>query len=357
MTTPPSPVLQLSVKETLRCHLVSRDPLVIISYGLPLGAPMQLSPLLADRKAYFLMGNWWSLLDRDVLVRTRQFYSLMRDMYPRHDYIFLTNAKEENAILERIGLPNYFCHHNTFLDENIFKPLPEIKKDLDAVYTARLLPFKRHSLARFIPSWELLYYFDPAYKDKQLAYLGYLRRTLPGLVLPNHDPETGHYRHLGPYAMAQALNRAKVGLCLSQVEGGNYATTEYLLCGLPVVSTPSQGGRDLFLDPEVSRVVPPDARAVAAATAELAALNLPPRLVRLRTLVKIQEQRQDFIRLIEALYARAGRCQNFGDQFADVFINKMITYPGTAEKFLARHGLLAGQDGPSPASLPRAVGA
>jgi glycosyltransferase involved in cell wall biosynthesis len=348
MTTPPSPAIQLSVRETLRCHLVSHDPLIIISYGLPLGAPMQLSPHLAHRKAYFLMGNWWSLLDRSVLLRTKQLYGLMRDLYPRHEFIFLTNAQEENALLERIGLPNYRCHHNAFLDESIFRPLPEVEKDLDAVYTARPLPFKRHTLARRIPAWELLYYFDPAGKDKQEGYLRHLQRTMPGMVLPNHDPVTGAYRRLNPYAMTQAINRARVGLCLSQVEGGNYATTEYMLCGLPVVSTPSQGGRDAFLDPDISRVVEPDPRAVAQAVTELIALELPPRLVRLRTLITIREQRQDFIRLIEALYEREGRRESFADRFSSVFTHKMLTYPGTPEQFLARHGLLPDQPGLTP---------
>jgi hypothetical protein len=157
----------------------------------------------------------------------------------------------------------------------------------------------------------------------------------------NHDPATGAYRKLAPSEMCQAINRARVGLCLSQVEGGNYAATEYMLCGLPVVSTPSQGGRDYFLDPEVSRIVPPDTVHVARAVAELKRLDLPPRLVRLRALLKIKEQRQDFIRLIEALFAREGGHEPFADRFESVFTHKMMTFPGTPEAFLAGHGLLA----------------
>lgn len=357
MTSAPSPDFRLSVRETLRCHLVSRDPLIIISYGLPLGAPMQLCPHLAHRKAYFLMGNWWSLLSRDILVRTRQFYSMMRELYPLHQFIFLTNAQEENDMLERIGLPNYLCHHNAFIDERIFRPQPEVKKDLDAVYTARLLPFKRHMLARDVVSWGLLYYLDPTEQDAQLAYLRKLQRFMPGMVLPNHAPDAGVYRYLNPQAMSQAINRARVGLCLSKAEGGNYATTEYLLCGLPVVSTPSQGGRDAFLDPELSRIVPPDARAVAEAVAELSRLDLSPRVVRLRTLIKIRQQRQDFIRLIQAIFEAEGRQEPFADRFAEVFTHKMFGYPGTPERFLARHGLLPGQDDVPSAAVGLAANA
>lgn len=341
MTSPLVPNYQLSVSEFLRCHLVNRDPLIIISYGLPLGAPIQLCPHLANRKAYFLMGNWWSLLDRKMLQQTKHFYSMMRDMYPLHQFIFLTNAREEGPVLERLGLPHYFCHHNAFLDENIFRPLPGVAKSLDAVYTARLLQFKRHILARRIPSWGLLYYFDQNEKDKQLAYLAHLRQRMPGMACPNHDPATGAYARLDAQAMCRAYNTARVGLCLSEVEGGNYATTEYMLCGLPVVSTVSQGGRDHFLDPEVSRIVEPDPTSVARAVAELIARDIPPRTVRLRALVKIQEHRQDFIRLVEAILAKEGRQEGFADRFEAVFTHKMLTYPGTAEKFLADNDLLS----------------
>jgi glycosyltransferase involved in cell wall biosynthesis len=340
MTSPTVPDYRLSVSEFLRCHLLSRDPLIIISYGLPLGAPIQLSPYLADRRAYFLMGNWWSLLDRKLLARTRHFYSLMRERYPLHEFIFLTNAREEDAMLERIGLPHYFCHHNAFLDENIFRPLPGVAKTLDAVYTARLLPFKRHALARHIPSWGLVYYFEPGERQKQETYLRHLRKTMPAMVCCNHDPATDAYARLDPEAMCRTYNTARVGLCLSQVEGGNYATTEYMLAGLPVVSTVNQGGRNHFLDPDVSRIVEPNAVAVAEAVAALVARNIPPRTVRLRALVKIREQRQDFIRLIEAILHREGCHGGFADRFEAVFTNKMLTYPGTPEAFLASHGLL-----------------
>ncbi|HEV2171727.1 MAG TPA: hypothetical protein VGR40_12305 [Candidatus Binatus sp.] len=40
------------------------------------------------------------------------------------------------------------------------------------------------------------------------------------------------------------------GLALSAIEGACYASTEYLLCGLPVVSTESVGGRDAYYDSE-----------------------------------------------------------------------------------------------------------
>ena len=344
MTTPPATSNPwMFPKDYLRCHLVNRDPCIIISYGSPMAAPTQLCQHLAHRKVYFLLGNWWSLLDFGLLMQTKCVYSMLREQYPLHEFIFLTNAPDECRILERVGLPGYFCHHNAFLDERIFRPLPQVAKDLDAVYTARLSRFKRHLLARDIPSWGLLYYLLEENRPKQRAYLRHLQRLMPGMACPNHDPQTGQYRRLSAEEMCQAYNRARVGLCLSEAEGGNYAATEYLLCGLPVVSTKNQGGRDYFLDAENSRTIEPEGGAVARAVAELISLNLSPREIRLRALLKIREVRQDFIRLVGAILQREGCHENFADRFDSVFVHKMLTHPGTPEEFVAKHGLGPGQ--------------
>lgn len=329
------------INDTLRCLCINHDPIIIVTYGNPMAGATMLSPFLAGRKVFFLAGSWWSYLDFGLLHQTIKVFAAMREVFPEHQYLFLTNDHEENALLNRFGLPNYFCHHNAFLDENVFTPLPHIAKSLDAVYTARLTRGKRHALARNIPAWGLLHGLGTSRKKQELSYLRHLRRLMPGMVLMNGDPETGTYSLLSPQQVNQAYNRARVGLCLSAIEGGNYATTEYLLCGLPVVSTRSKGGREIFLDPEVSRIVEDDAQAVAQAVSELIAQRLPPQLVRLRTLVKLREMRGDFIRLINAILAREGKTPDFAARFKTVFTHKMITYPKSPEAFLERNGLAA----------------
>ena len=63
----------------------------------------------------------------------------------------------------------------------------------------------------------------------------------------NQDhPFTLYYQHIDKEEINNLLNKSKIGLCLSRVEGAMYSSVEYLLCGLPVVSTKSMGGRDAF---------------------------------------------------------------------------------------------------------------
>ncbi|UJX42224.1 glycosyltransferase [Desulfovibrio sp. JY] len=341
MQSPSQPQGPVTIQDCLRCHCISRDPIIIIAYGNPMAPATMLAPFLADRRVYFILGNWWSYFDASLLCVTHKAYDIMRQCYPQHQYFFLTNDQEENSILDKYGMLGFFCHHNAFLDERLFRCLPGVPKDLDAIYTARLEKFKRHELARNIPSWGLLYFLPREKPRQQRAYLQRLRAMMPGMATLNHDPVTDAYRFLSPQETCRAYNRARVGLCLSSMEGGNYSTTEYMLCGLPVVSTPSKGGRAYFLDPEISRVASPSPEAVAAAVAELIALKIPPQEIRLRALLKLREQRSNFICLISSILQQEGKPAWRDEDFDRVFVHKMLTYPRSAAQFLADNGLLS----------------
>jgi glycosyltransferase involved in cell wall biosynthesis len=58
--------------------------------------------------------------------------------------------------------------------------------------------------------------------------------------------------------VVEELNKCRIGLALSTIEGSCYASTEYLLCGLPVISTKSVGGRQVWYDESNSIVVSPN---------------------------------------------------------------------------------------------------
>ena len=163
-----------------------------------------------------------------------------------------------------VGYRAMWCHHNLYCDESVLRPLPVAKK-YDAVYTAVIRDYKRLPLAKEVGSLRIL--------------TGSIGQThqLPAYGLAHAVVNTAY---LNRAEMAEALNECRVGLALSAEEGGMLACTEYLLCGLPVVSTPSRGGRDVWLDPANSVIVPADAGAVAAAVRRLAADPPDPAAVR-----------------------------------------------------------------------------
>jgi len=63
----------------------------------------------------------------------------------------------------------------------------------------------------------------------------------------------------------QIYNQAYCGGIFSAEEGACYSSSEYLLCGLPVVSTNGRGGRDTWFDAENSIIVEPNEFAVKKA--------------------------------------------------------------------------------------------
>jgi len=187
-----------------------------------------------------------------------------------------------------------------------------------------------------------LIYYAPNPED--VAYIAVLKERLPNAVFVNelevrramsHMPnpkvrafiiETftrNNYIALPPEMVARYCNRAHVGLCLSAVEGAMFASIEYLLCGLPVVSTINRGGRDFFFDPEFCITVPPDPAAVAKAVEELSRRKISPEYIREKTLQKVMHERNKFLEFVQAIYEHEGSNRDVREDWERSFVNMM----------------------------------
>jgi glycosyltransferase involved in cell wall biosynthesis len=80
-----------------------------------------------------------------------------------------------------------------------------------------------------------------------------------------------------------------------------YTSIEYLLAGLPIVSTRNIGGRDVYFDPEYCITTEADPEAIRAAVLELKARRIPRDHIRRRTLARIDADRQRFLDFLSAL--------------------------------------------------------
>src|SRR5262245_4520648 len=85
-----------------------------------------------------------------------------------------------------------------------------------------------------------------------------------------------------------------------------YASLEYMLAGLPVVTTPSRGGRDAFFDADYCWTVDPDPRSIRDAVVALRDKGIPRHVVRQRTLERIEAERQRSLRQLDQVLARYG---------------------------------------------------
>jgi uncharacterized protein (TIGR01627 family) len=236
--------------------------------------------------------------------------------YPDHRLVYACNTAEERDRLAQGGVAAILLNKNCIVPEQVFRPLDGVEVEFDAIYNARFDPNKRHELAGDVELLAYLSYDDPAGTDEtrqqQRQLIAALATRHPQHVLIN-PTDDGLPVRLPANQVNLALNRAAVGLCLSAIEGANYASVEYLLAGLPIVSTPSTGGRDVYFDPEFCTVCDPEPAAVRQAVERLRSRHIPRQYIRERTLATLEPHRRRFLSLIDDLTADLGGRRRYDD--------------------------------------------
>jgi hypothetical protein len=81
-----------------------------------------------------------------------------------------------------------------------------------------------------------------------------------------------------------------------------FVSAEYLLCGLPVVSTPNLGGRDQLFPPDFALTVEPSPRAIADGVEQQIDQGHDPRAIREATLALMRPHRDALVDLLQSIY-------------------------------------------------------
>jgi glycosyltransferase involved in cell wall biosynthesis len=219
------------------------------------------------------------------------------------------------------GVDAVWCQQNAFADDRIFRPLPDAERRFDALYDARLEPFKRHALAASIPRLALMGYRNPA--TVQEDYAREIRARFAGTHWFFDPDATPEQWTMTDEDINTAYNQCAVGLCLSAAEGGMWASIQYLLAGLPVVSTPSEGGRDTFFEAPHVRIVAPTPEAVATAVEELIAQRLDPMTIHRRTVALMAPHRARFVEHVDTCFRAAGETRSFATDWGAVIRHRL----------------------------------
>jgi len=169
----------------------------------------------------------------------------------------LAQTEAERTRFAARGVDTVHCNQGAFVDERVFRPLDDVERVHDAIYDARLDPFKRHRLASAVERLALVTYRND---DTDRLYEARIAREFAHASWCNGPPAAR--RLLGAEEVNRAYAACRVGLCLSAREGSMWASAQYLLAGLPIVSTPSEGGRDELFDPAHVEIVAPEPAAV-----------------------------------------------------------------------------------------------
>lgn len=282
--------------------VVSQDPPILhtgIAYDDWIGIAGAYGRTFGNHPAGFLIYPTWSIEDHEKVAAIGHAYREHLRRYSNHRLTYIANTQQETDLLVGEGVNALFLNKNFTVSDDVFRPLSDVKPRYDAVYNARFVPEKRYELAGAIRSLAYLGYLDGS-KVEQAEQMSLLQ--ILQMENPHHDLlnplDDGRPTRLSQAETNRSLNLARVGLCLSEVEGSNYASMEYMLAGLAVVSTPSQGGREVYFDPEFCIVCDPDPESVRRSVEELVARNIPREYIRKRTLEKIQASRQRYMNLV-----------------------------------------------------------
>ncbi|MCJ2137363.1 glycosyltransferase [Methylobacterium sp. J-026] len=283
------------------------DPLIFCCQPQPrpFGVAHHLATRFPDETFVFLVPITMSLERRVNALALAAQHRRFQKTHPRASLIILANTRDEERLLRRLGVDVRYAPQNMFVDEGMYHPIPGRERRFDAIYNAQLAPFKRHELARTLPSCayvtKMFTTWSPQLKRQ---HLGKFVCSLPYNHVILNDVTADDVVPMDHVKVNRAMASAHVGLCLSGLEGAMYASIEYLLAGLPVVSTRSRGGRDVFFHPDTTLIVDDDPRAVQDGVVAMKARALPPDYVRATTLRLIAEERAHFNVFIDGLRGR-----------------------------------------------------
>jgi glycosyltransferase involved in cell wall biosynthesis len=234
--------------------------------------------------------------------------ALIRRRCPGAEMIFLCNSEREVDLISGVGLHAVFCHQNAFLDERRYL-ISNRAIRYDAIYLARITPFKRHALAAKINSLRLI----GDHSDREADYFAETMRLLA---------HASWKRKVFSRFVSRAIAEAHCGLCLSAEEGAMFVSAEYLLSGRPLVSTRNLGGRDAFFEADYAYIAEDTADSVRDGVEAMKHCTIPPDEIRRRTIEKFKPHRERMIAILQNICDRTRVSRSAAEEWPRYYTHK-----------------------------------
>lgn len=312
-----APRYRLDATFELPAAVLSTAPLISFS-GIvpdsPLGVAGLCPPANSDTPRWFLLSPTWSIEKEKDAINLRINAVLHRLRCPSDRLVFVCNTRREMELLHLVGEAAVHINKTCGVSEQVYRPLAGIRPEFSAIYNAQLTLWKRHELTLDIESCLFVFYrgsYGSLTLEQEKALFARHAERAPGHHFVNELDATGRPVRISPHMVNIQLNKARVGLCLSEIEGAMFASVEYLLAGLPVVTTPSTGGRDTYFDDDYCITVEPNAADVNEAVNALIARDIARDEVRNRTLQKLKADRKLLVTLLNDISSDAGSARHF----------------------------------------------
>jgi glycosyltransferase involved in cell wall biosynthesis len=302
-------IKQLIQGDALPVYVIFREPAVVISYfedfvkhrDAILGA-------LDGVKPHLLFQFGWHRETQERADEVAREAAVVSRLCPAAEMIFLCNSAREVELIAGVGLRAEYCHQNAFLDERHYRIYDRPIK-YDAIYIARITPFKRHHLALGLSSLRLIGDHSP----QEAAYFAEVMRQFP---------HASWKRKVFSGFVSRAIGEARCGLCLSAEEGAMFVSAEYLLSGRPLVSTRNLGGRDAFFEPAYAYLAEDSTESVREGVEAMKRCALSPEEIRRRTIEKFRPHRERMIAILQDICDRSGVTCDAAAQWPVYFTHK-----------------------------------
>lgn len=273
----------------LPAYILHHNPMIIAAFEMDFLRNLESFEKSLGKKRKFtcFLQLGWSAELPEVANELKQRLNEARNLFPEARFILLANAAAEVEIL-RDFCEVYLAQHNAFLDPSRYPLVKNEKRKFDALYIARITPFKRHFLAEKVERLHLI----GNYAEKEKEYF---------LETMTHFDHALWSRKVPSFFIGRKIGEACCGLALSAVEGAMFSCGEYSLCGVPVVNSRNKGGRDTLLPSFGFRYAEDTPESVAESVAYFADHPVEPMAIREEFLRLASEQKMFVQELINTI--------------------------------------------------------
>ena len=235
----------------LPCYILNHSPRIIAAFEMDFlrNLPAFQKALSQGEKFTMLLQLGWSAELPEVANELKTRLAEAKNAFPEARFIILANAPKEVEIIQQFN-EVYSANHNAFLDPARYPVAKKAERKFDALYIARITPFKRHDLALKVKNLHLI----GSYSEKEKEHFQKTIAKFPHAVWSRKVPS---------FFIGKKICEAACGLALSAVEGAMFSCGEYTLCGVPVVNTRNLGGRDTLVPEFACRYAEDTAESVA----------------------------------------------------------------------------------------------
>jgi hypothetical protein len=284
-----------------------RDPEFRIIHIEGLDSNWEIIPHLKNNVYVFVMiccmfAKWNFEFQRNALFTLNPTFDLNNIIWEAPDVDTMMWATE-------YGFDYIFCNHNCWLDWNKFK-MVEMENEYDMVMNSRPeRKCKRPYLAKQVSNLAYIkghcYHKEDFYDHKEL------------------NAKFVNEERITPERVMEIYNQSLCGGIFSPFEGACYSSSEYLMCGLPVISTVGRGGRDTWFTPENSIIVEPTEEAVAEAVNTIKSMNIDKQAIRDQHIKMAQEMRGEFNKRVQLIFDMHNVNIDAAEYFDTKYVHKM----------------------------------